>query len=186
MTQPRATTRRTALEKRRELVLADLIDGMKAADVARKYKVERSSVTRFAHKYKAELTAMSLKVEKAVEDYAIASKAHRIGELARLYDDVTAWIGEHGYTESTVRYDRDGNEVGRTERLRADALAQIRGLLADAALELGHRSTKGDTNMIAGVINIIRGGTPLGMAPQDVAIDAAYTVAEPESLAPSD
>ncbi len=149
---------------------------MKPVEVAAKYDVSRSAVTQFIERHSPVITALQVEAERQVQDYAIASKVWRVKELDSLYNDVSQWIAEHGFTETSVRYDRDGNEVGRTERLRADALAQVRGLLDDAAKELGHRVTKGDTTNIAAVVNIIRGGTPLGMQPIDTAIEATYTV----------
>ncbi len=185
MTVARATQRRTRLEKQREDVLADLLEGKTQAEVAKKYAVFPTSVAKFADRHSGELEAMSLKVEKAVEDYSIANKVWRVGQLQWLYQSSVDFLEQQGFSERVTRYNRDGDVISETQRYRDSAMAQLRGLLDDAAKELGHRVTKGDTTNIAAVVNIIRGGTPLGMAPVTEVIEAEYTVEDGLTEAPN-
>lgn len=184
MTQKRLTQRRTKLEKQKELVLTDLLGGLSQAEVAQKYMVSRPAVSTFVDRHRDSLTALQLEVGRQVTDYAIASSVFRVRELDSLYNKVMTFLAEQGFAERITRYNRDGEVVSQTDRVRDTTIAQIRGILDDAAKELGHRVTKGDTTNIAAVVNIIRGGTPLGMQPIDVSretIEAEYTVetAEP-------
>ncbi len=194
MTQPRATTRRTRLEKQRENVLADLLSGMRAVEVAQKYKVEKSSVTRFIQRHSEQLGAMSLKVERQVEDFAIATKVARIAALndrwTRMQDLILARATDGRYVEpgySTGLLLHQLKSVGRGGDFRlidhyvtdVGLLAELRQTEVAAATEMGQLPKTGDTTNIAAVVNIIRGGTPLGMAPLPAeSIEVDYTVNE--------
>ncbi len=187
MTVKRLTKRRTKLEKRQAEVISDLISGLAPAEVAKKYAVARSSVGDFIDRHRETVTALQLTYDEQVRNFAIASKVFRVRELDSLYNESRDWLREQGYSERVTRYNRDGEVVSQTDRYRDATIAQIRGLLGDAAAEMGERTTKGDTTNIAAVVNIIRGGTPLGMQPLDVSretpvseqiIEAAYTIDE--------
>ncbi len=185
MTVKRLTKRRTKLEKRQSEVIADLISGLAPVEVAKKYAVARSSVGDFIDRHRETVTALQLAYDEQVRNFAIASKVFRVRELDSLYNESRDWLREQGYSERVTRYNRDGEVVSQTDRYRDATIAQIRGLLGDAAAEMGERTTKGDTTNIAAVVNIIRGGTPLGMQPIDVSretIEAEYTVEAGESL----
>ncbi len=167
MTVKRLTKRRTTLEKQQATVVSDLLTGLKPVEVAAKYKVSRSAVTQFIERHRQEITALELEADRTILTYAIAHRPYRIAQLDSIFHETTQWLADQGYSEKTQRFDRDGNVVGETTRFRSDALAQLRGLLDDAAKEMGDRGKGDTTNVVAGVINIIRGGTPLGMAPID-------------------
>ncbi len=78
MTQPRATKRRTTLEKHRDDVLAFIVDGKTDREIAAHFNVNRSSVWRFYDRHQEEIDALSLEVLRQVTDYAIADKVKRI------------------------------------------------------------------------------------------------------------
>jgi hypothetical protein len=136
-TQTKATKRPHVLERNRAEVVAILATGDQPADVARLYGVEVSTVTRFVDRYAEPIAALRVEVVKQIEDYAIASKVNRIAALDKLYGEIDVWLEEHSLSERTVRWDEDGNEVGETIRFRADAINALRGVLKDAATELG-------------------------------------------------
>jgi hypothetical protein len=81
MTQARATKRRTSLEKHKDEVIALLLTGWKQADIAVKYKVDDSSVTRFVHRHVDLLDALHAEVERQTTDYAIASVVNVIAGM---------------------------------------------------------------------------------------------------------
>ena len=62
MTQPRATARRTTLEKNAIEVVAMLADGKTQPVVASHFGVERSTVLHFVERHEAEIEAMSAEV----------------------------------------------------------------------------------------------------------------------------
>lgn len=78
MTTPRVTSRRTALEKHREEVIALLLTGSKPVEIATKYKVSRSSLTKFMVRHVDKLTALRTEIQKRSEDYLVADKVARI------------------------------------------------------------------------------------------------------------
>lgn len=136
MTQARATARRTSLEKHKDEVIALLLTGWNQEQVATKYKVNPSSVHRFIDRHSDKLSALQAEVTRQVEDLAIANKVNRLMILEDLVDKSQVWLAEHTLSETTTRFDEDGNIVGETIRYRSDAVNAIRGLLKAAAEEL--------------------------------------------------
>ena len=78
MTAARLTKRRTVLERHRAEVISLVMEGRTDAQVARFYQVSREAVSRFRERHADELTAIQLKVDQQIEDYAIAQKVNRI------------------------------------------------------------------------------------------------------------
>ncbi len=178
MTAPRLTKRRNTLEKRKVSVLTMLAAGATNPEVAAKYKVARHSVWDFSRRHAESLQALRSEVDAGILANYTAHKGNRVAELDSLYNRSVQFLEEQGFSEKITRYNRDGEVISETERYRADTIAQLRGILDDIATEVGERVTKGDTTNIAAVVNIIRGGTPLGMAPVTEVVDATYTVEE--------
>lgn len=144
MTTARVTTRRTTLEKKRELVIADLLSGMTQAEVARKYSVAPGSVNKFTQRHVEALTVASLAIEKQVQDYAIANKVNRIAELDHLYNLHRQEIDQYGVTivETTTETESADDEVKlvrviETRDYRKGLVTEARSLLRQAAEELG-------------------------------------------------
>jgi hypothetical protein len=156
---------RHILQANRPEVVAVLATGTQPADVARLYNVAVSTVTRFAEKYAEPIAAMRAEVIRQVEDYAIAHKVNRVAALDKLYTDIDAWIEEHSLTERTVRWDEDGNEVGEVLRFRSDAVNALRGVLKDAATELG-QLPRPDNNTTVNVGILVR--QLAGYNPEDI------------------
>ncbi len=124
------------------------------------------AVTQFADRHSADLDAMRAEIVRQVEDYAIAQKVNRIASLDALHGEIEEWLAEHTLTERSVRYDKDGNEVGETLRFRGDAVNALRGVLKDAADEMGQLPQRaGDTYNIDKAI-IVREYS--GFAPSEV------------------
>jgi len=129
-TQLRAK-KRNILDSNAPEVVAIIAGGDRPSDIARLYGVAPSSITRFTERHAAAIAAMRTEVIKQVEDYAIAHKVNRVAALDKLYTDIGAWIAENSLTETTY------GEGGTTRRFRADAVNALRGVLKDAATELG-------------------------------------------------
>lgn len=138
MTVARLTKRRNRLEKVHQQVLDDLIgSGLTQAQIAVKYKVAPASISDFVRRHSEEIVRQTREIEERATVYRIAQKEMRIADVQAEYDKVEAWIDEHGLTERVVRWDKDGNEVGETIRLRKDALDTRRALRREVAEELG-------------------------------------------------
>ena len=120
MTTPRATARRTSLEKHREEVIALLLTGWKPEEIATKYRVNPSSLTKFQRRHADKLSSLRAEVERRVEDAAIASKVRRIldadADYHLLGDVITA-------RQKDERYDEPGYSTG----LMAHSLKAIGG-----------------------------------------------------------
>ena len=78
MTQPRATKRRTSLEKHQDEVIAFLLIGWTLEQIATKYSVHRSSVLRFQERHADRLTALQEVATKQTENFAIAHVVNRV------------------------------------------------------------------------------------------------------------
>ncbi len=72
MTTPRATKRRTSLEKHQDEVIALLVTGYTIAQIMTKYSVAKSSVMKFQQRHRDRLHALYAEVERRTEDYTIA------------------------------------------------------------------------------------------------------------------
>ena len=70
---------------------------------------------------------MLAELDRQVTDYAIAQKVNRIADLDGLNTAVKGWIAENGLSE----------RQGKTVHFRGDAVNAQRGVLRDAAEELG-------------------------------------------------
>ncbi len=69
-----------------------LTAGKTQADVARIHKVSREAVSKFAERHAEELITRTEAIEAEAANYAIASKAWRIGEYDSLYATAKAEI----------------------------------------------------------------------------------------------
>lgn len=138
MTVARLTKRRNRLEKVHQQVLDDLIQsGLTQAEVAVKYKVTPAAISEFVKRHSVELLTQTEAIEEAAKVYRITVKTERIADAQAEYDKLGEWLDEHGLTERAVRYDKDGNEVGETIRLRKDAIDARRQYRREVAEELG-------------------------------------------------
>lgn len=142
MTTPRATKRRTSLEKHQDEVIAFLLNGWNWERIAQKYGVHRSSVMKFQARHADKLQALQAVVTKQVEDYAIAQKVNRIAELQWWYDRTREEADRDGLTivEQVLTVSKDGVETTTiTKDYRAAMVREARALLSDAADELGQK-----------------------------------------------
>jgi len=131
MTARRLTGRRNVLDNRKDEVIAALVSGDSYSVAADRFGVSKAAIAYFVVRHEVALRTMREKVAEAVEDYHIAHKVNRIAALDKLYTDIGSWIKENSLTETTY------GEGGTTKRFRADAVNALRGVLKDAATELG-------------------------------------------------
>lgn len=171
MTTRRATARRTSLEKHQDEVIALLLTGTRPADVAEKYKVARSSVTKFITRHADRLEALQAEVAKQVEDYAISQKVFRIATKDLLHSlleqvRVARSKGETGIETGLIvkqlKAVGSGENAIFVEEFKLDdaLLAAFERLEHSAAEELGQLPKGGDAIAQAAVTNIIRIGAP--------------------------
>lgn len=148
MPAKRATARRNRLERNYTAVFSDLVDGTQTQRaIAEKYGVTPMAVQKFVQRNTEALDQASREVARYSADKAIADKVWRISEAQRAHDEVDAWLAENGLSETTKRYDRDGNVVGETVRFRKDALDLQRQLRRDVAEELGQLPKNADVTV---------------------------------------
>jgi len=173
MTQRRATGRRNTLEKHQPEVIADLAMAMRPVEVAAKYKVARSTVTRFMERNQAAIEALLAERRRKTSDYAIANVVNRIealderwrlmrrlvgarreaGEalLAADHEDLEAGV-ETGLMRRIIRYIPSGDGLERRVEytLDRDLLAELRATERAAAEQLSQLPKPGDINVNAG------------------------------------
>ena len=165
MPAAKATARRQSLEKHQDEVIALLLTGSHAVDIAKKYKVHRASVSKFIKRHALELAALNEKVAQQVEDYAIAHQVNRIiakdgrWQLLEKVRQARA-NGEQGIETGLVvkrykliGYGKDAQVVEEYE-IDTGLLAAMDRLERGAAEELDQlpKAGKGDTNVNVGVI----------------------------------
>ena len=172
MTTPRATKRRTSLEKHQDEVIAFLLNGWNWERIAQKYGVHRSSVMKFQQRHADKLQALQAVVAKQVEDYAIAHKVNRIAtndllrSLLLQVRESRAAGGtgiETGLVVRRLKALGSGDNMSIVEEFEVDpsVVNLVDKLHNSTATELG-QLPKGDAGAtaIATVVNIIRNGVP--------------------------
>lgn len=165
MTTKRVTQRRTKLEKNKPEVISMLVHGSNESQVAARYHVDPSAVTRFVQRHAVEIQGITEVIEANARENLIADKTWRITESQRQYTAVDEWLQEHGLSQRSVRYDKDGNEVGETISLRKDALDALRSYRREVAEELG-ALPRPDQNINVKAMMLIReiGGTEIDVS----------------------
>lgn len=138
---------RSPLERKKGIVLKLILDGLSDAQVAaalssKKLVTSRQAITAFRHRHAPELSASVNAIVKQAEDFAIANKVGRLAELQWLYEQTKAEVEEHGLVTEKVTTAEDGGPHFSRE-YRAAMVKEMRGLLKDAAVELGQIATKG-------------------------------------------
>lgn len=133
-----------------------LASGAKYQAVAEHFGVDVSSAWRFMERHQDEIEARRRRVDLAVEDLHIASKVNRIAEYDRMLREINEWLEEHTLSEETIRYDRDGNEAGRTIRFRRDVIEAKRSVLHSVAEELAQLPRAPDANINVNVATAVQ------------------------------
>lgn len=130
--------------KNRAKVMAWLVEGKGPAEIAslittKTQPVSRQAVQAFRDRHADELAPLVEAVEKQITDYAIASKVNRIAALDDMLARLQAEVAEYGIAITEVEYNTDGDEERRieTRNFRAGLVREFRGLMRDAAEELG-------------------------------------------------
>lgn len=93
MTTPRRTARRTKLEKRRQDVIALIVEGKGSREIARIIGCARDSVHSFQARHAEEIDALRRELEQRVEAYAITKQVNRIRD-AQLRRDLLDQVRE--------------------------------------------------------------------------------------------
>jgi hypothetical protein len=133
--QPNATDRRRVLERNHAEVVALLASGATQPEIAQRFGVARSTVLRFVGRNGEEIAQKRRRVDLAVEDYAIASKVFRIGELDHLYAQMRGELDKYGMFVVEESEDDNGLRV-LTRDFRAQMVKELKGTLRQAAEEL--------------------------------------------------
>ncbi len=143
MTVARSTLRRTSLEKHKGEVIALLLTGMKPGEIATKYKVHPSALTKFMRRHEDRLVTLRDKVTAQVEDYAIAAKVNRVATndlLKNLLDQVREARQNGGTGIETGLVVRTYKALGSGDNMQIVEEYSIDPALL-AAVDRLHRST---------------------------------------------
>jgi hypothetical protein len=129
----------------RRLVSLIAVDGLSDAAAAaaistRKETVTRQAITAWRSRHADLLQPVKQRTEEALVELAITNKAWRLQQLQKLVLLSLLEVDNYGITvvEETVSQDAKGKAVTtRTRDYRAGLVREVRGLLRDAAAELG-------------------------------------------------
>ncbi len=142
-------------------IVGMLATGMPQAEIQRELNLSKNTLWRFIQSHRAEIQAAVDRRARRLEDYTIASQIDRIAELQWWYDKTKAEAEEFGITvvETITSGKADKEVITATREYRAAMVKEARGILRDAAEELGQLKDKpkgGDTN-IAVLIRTVEG-----------------------------
>jgi len=105
-----------------------------------KITVSPQAVQGFIKRHRAEIDAQGERLRQSVEDASISSKRARLADLQFLRDKTMAVIEERdGLLAEEIKIAANGDTVS-VMRYDAGMVAQFRGVLADAAEEMGART----------------------------------------------
>lgn len=151
-----------AVSLHRREVVAWLTEGKPVAEIARELGVSYQAVYKWRDAHAAELAVVSAKLDRKVERHAIAHVDNRIAELQHLFDLTRKEVDDYGITVVERRIEKDGEAetIIETRDYRKDLVHEARGLLNDAAEQLGQKP-KPDVHVQQNVMIIrqIRGDT---------------------------
>lgn len=158
---------RGKLECNANEVIAMLLDGSTEREVAAHFGASRRGVELFKKKHTAEIADVkAAAVEKVKTDW-IADRAARIAKLQGLYELAEAEVTEYGITIVEKRTESDdGKEtVYEMRDFRGQMVKEMRGILRDAATELGQivPPPRDGISIDKAIINIMRGSPELGV-----------------------
>lgn len=142
----RRLSSRNKLENRREEVIAAFVQGWPWSQIQQHFDCKAASLGAFRERHLEEIEGQRAKVAKAVEDYAIASKVFRIGELDHLYGEMRKELDEYGMFVTEVATDDDGKRI-ETRDFRAAMVKELKGTLRQAAEELAQLPRAPDANI---------------------------------------
>lgn len=130
------------LERNQDKVIRLVLDGLSDAQVAERMStrgvtVTRQAVTQFRRRHADKLTTVKAEVIKAVQDYAIADKVYRIGVLDKLASLMVAEVDAKGIMLTETTFSKEGEKTYESRELHDKLVKEIRGVLKDAADELG-------------------------------------------------
>lgn len=129
---------RNKLENRAPEVIAAFAQGFTWSHMLEQFGCTPRALDNFRLRHLEEIEQARAKVAKAVEDFAIASKVFRIGELDHLYSEMRKELDETGLFVTEVEYTDEGDRKGRIETrdFKAAMVKELRGTLRQAAEEL--------------------------------------------------
>ena len=116
-----------------------LRDGATEQSVADTFSATKRGVQLFKARHRADLDSLRQALDAKVKDDWIAQTAARVGKLQRIYEAAEAEADEFGFTVVERRIESDGDKeaVIETRDFRAAMVREMRGLLKDAAVEMG-------------------------------------------------
>lgn len=131
-------------------VLCFVADGKSDREVAaavstKRTVVSRQAITAFRHRHTDDLATKQEEAIAEVEELWITDKAERIKRLAAMFDKCDEALTEYGVmiTEERTFGNGDDAETVTTRRFNGGMVKEMRGLLSDAANELGQLPKSG-------------------------------------------
>ncbi len=136
-------TQLAGLELRKGEIIGLLVIGTSHRQIAADLGLPRSGLWRFIKKHREEIQDAIDRRARRLEDHIIANQVDRIAELQWWYDKTKAEVAEHGITVEEVEVvsspskTDDKTTTISTREYRATLVKEARGILRDAAEELG-------------------------------------------------
>lgn len=133
----RGPYRMTKLEARHGEIVGMLAVHTPRVEICRELGVAPSNLWLFVKRHQAEIEEATERRNRRVADYIVANQVDRIAELQWWYDKTRAEVAEHGITVEEVITSGDKESTITTREYRATLVKEARGILRDAAEELG-------------------------------------------------
>lgn len=166
MTTSKLAKRKT-LESQASRVIEMLLDGATEQSIADALGATKRGVQLFKARHASLLSRVRQEAVETVQKHWIAGRDARLTELQWLFEQSKAEATEYGLTvvEKRTEVDGDTETVIETRDYRGQMVKEMRGILRDAATEMGQIVTpRGDgINIDKAVINIFRGAPELGV-----------------------
>lgn len=129
---------------KRKKIIALVLDGMSDAQVARAVSnksntVTRQAITVFRKRHQDVLAPAEQQGIEAVVQHWIADKEVRLTKLEEIYDGLDDVRKTYGFMVTTEEKDEKDKVVIYDQHFNGQLAAQMRGVLSDAADELGQK-----------------------------------------------
>ncbi len=131
------------LEAAHAQILEWYLAGENPPAIAKRLGCSRQAVNKYLKKHEAEFKPAVQALVDAVVSNWLSDKTQRLNRLATMFDELREVVNDHGYmvTEESIIEEGEGvslkRTIDRTNKFNGALPQQLRGILSDAAAELG-------------------------------------------------
>lgn len=138
MTTPKLAKRKT-LEAQAPKVIEMILDGATEQGIADTLGCSKRGVQLFKARHESLLSKVREEAAEKVKTEWITDRVARIAKIQRLFELAEAEVNDYGLTvvETRTEHDNGKETVYETRDFRGQLVKEMRGLLRDAATELG-------------------------------------------------